>query len=232
MTRHRQQRERRGHQHPATPLDAWGHVDVPRQGMQQQQRDSAERRRERLEQWAGDNPDGEGEIHPSEPWDVGGQRAPGEFAQWVRVYDRDPELTPARALATFYVYSRNGEPVGLSLATSVKGAAPNPYDWTHVFSVHPADDCDGHGWPTAVVQVTREGPGSREQRTQSTDRRDGARGQLSVWAVPDLESGEDRVQFPGFKVRASILMRLLIRFREAGVQRVSVDLLEKSIGRL
>lgn len=227
MTRQRKR------QREQTPVDQWGHVDVPRQLMLRHQSEAAAHQRARAEQWSREHPDGEGLMYPDNYGGAVEQRDPGDLAQWVRVYDRTPERGDARAVATFYVYSRGGEPVGLSLVPPTKGAAPNPYVGVQRCSVH-ADrgDGDDSGYPPGVSQAV--GTAARPRRSGGGESRytPGARGRLAVWVVPDIDSGEDRVQFPRFKVRASLLMRALARFREAGEQRVSVDVLQQAIGRL
>lgn len=223
----------RNRQREQTPVDQWGHVDVPGQALQRQQREAAAQQRVRAEQWGLEHPDGEGLMYPENSGGAVEQRDPGELAQWVRVYDRTPERGGARAVATFYVYSRSGVPVGLSLVTPTKGAAPSPYIGVQRCSVH-ADPGDGDdsGYPPGVSQAV--GTAARPRRSGGGESRytPGARGRLAVWVVPDIDSGEDRLQFPGFKVRASLLMRALARFRESGEQRVSVDVLQQAIGRL
>ena len=177
-----------------------------------------------VEAWNGEHPDGEGVMPGGEHWHATAR------ARWIRVY-RDHEMT--RAIATFYVYTRAGRVVGMHLAQVRRGKTPSPYgnDLGHVMSGW--SPFPGRSDRPPFAEVSRR---EREAVNPEADRRrfsaqSGARPVTSV-GVTVSPDGDTRYQFPGFKVRASLLAEALSRFREAGEQRVSVDVLQQALGRL
>lgn len=155
------------------------------------------------EKWDRDHPDGESDT-----------------VKWVSITDNDGTL------CQFLLFLRDGEVERVGLARKRKGQPPNPYDRDGAAGVTDwyADGADQV--PGAMIDRSRH---IRTGRTD-TDRHPGTPLTVGVHLIAD-ESGDHRWQFPGFKVRGSVLARVLFGMWSKGYRQVPVALVRMSAKR-
>lgn len=157
----------------------------------------------------------------------------GNF-RWIRVYSDDKK---PRAIATFYLRTDvdTGVLIDMTLARARKGLPPNPLDvmglsfspLTHSSHVAYSDMREDYlefseSWERRQRAYLPDIIGSQGVK--------GLRPTVRVQVIPS-DDFDHRWQFPGFKIRSTRLAPILLAFRNAGIQRVSVADIQNALNR-
>ncbi|MGP5137942.1 hypothetical protein ACTXKQ_13305 [Corynebacterium variabile] len=138
-----------------------------------------------------------------------------------------------RTVCYFLLFLRGGEVYRVGLARKRKGRPPNPYDRGGAVGI---TDWYASGTPVegdvAAEVVGRMVERSKDTRTgrADSDLHPGTPLTIGVHLIPGDE-GDHRWQFPGFKVRGSVLARVLYGVRCEGAQRVPLALVRSAAQR-
>lgn len=179
---------------------------------------------------------GEGEISEEFAGRGGGVVSPG-LHRWIRIYSDDRRR---KAIATVYLRTHDGVLEDMWLARARRAMPPNPADSvegsrcsfrevTYLASL-PEDSEQAHdlyGFEAVVEGTLRENALSDHAGSQ------GVKGlqptvQVQVVRSDDLDH---RWKFPGVKVRFTVLGPVLLKLRDAGVQRIPLRDLRTAIDR-
>lgn len=171
---------------------------------------------------------GEDALHSlAEQWDRNHPDGESGTVKWVSITDG------RRTICYFLLFLRDGEVYRVGLARKRKGLPPNPYDRGGAMGMT--------DWYAAGIPV--ESPGAAEvvggmverfkdTRTGRTDSdlHPGTPLTMGVHLIPD-DGGDHRWQLPGFKVRGSVLAKVLYGVRREGAQQVPLALVRSAAQR-
>lgn len=141
----------------------------------------------------------------------------GKNYRWVRIVDN--RTNRERILATIYIVSTlRRDHFEMYLARARRGLHPNPFDAFPVVYVQ-ENDCP--------VEVDARWTLADPHGSQGVK---GLRATLRVKTEP-RDDHDHLWHFPGFKVRSSKLLPVLTAFRDNGVQRINLSMLQAAIQR-
>lgn len=152
--------------------------------------------------------------------------------QWIRVYEDKPG---GRAIATFYLHTLEGELRTMFVARARKKMPPNPEEYIPLWHYRPWTVAHFYEDPSDPLRADvfdgRED--SLEQAALGPDYVGaqgvkGLRPTLGVRMIRSIDN-DHRWQFPGFKVRSTVLAPVLLKLRGAGVQRVPLNTLIQAV---
>ncbi|WP_145943669.1 hypothetical protein [Corynebacterium glyciniphilum] len=161
-------------------------------------------------------------------WDVEHPDGESEAVKWVSIIDGK------RTVCYFLLFFKEGEIHRVGLARKRKGKPPNPFDrggatgladWFAAGTPSP-DDRRLDALVGELVASLRD----RDAGRVDADKHPGTPMTVGVHLVVD-DSGDHRWQLPGFKIRGSVLARVLWGVRQAGHKHVPLGLVRSAARR-